>query len=114
MLPFCPPVCRLLHPCAGPDEGPGIPVRSPGCRGGVHLITAVSVHRALTAANPAELPQRPPRSPVSSSLLQAAAPLLLQHDPGEGSMAAALPVSRAAATAPPPDAKQPVHSALTG
>lgn len=111
MLPFCPPVCRLLHPDAGPDEGPGIPVRSPGCRGGVHLITAVSAHRALTAANPAELPQRPPRSPVSSSLLQAAAPLL-QHDPGEGSMAAALAVSRAATTAH--DAKQPVHSALTG
>lgn len=114
MLPLCPPVCHLLHPDTGPDEDLGIPVRPPGCRGGVHLITAVSVHRALTAANSAELPQRPPHSPVSSSLLQAAVPLLLQYDPGEGSMAAALTVSRAATTAHPPDAKQSVDSPLTG
>lgn len=71
---------------------------SPGFSGCIHLITAVSVRCTLTAANSAELPQRPPHLPVSSSFLQAAAPLLLHYDPGEGSMAA-LTVSLLATTA---------------
>lgn len=104
---------HLLKAGSGPDEEPSIHVwGSPGFRGCIHLITAVSVRSTLTAANSAELPQRPPHLPVSSSFLQAAAPLLLQHDPGEGSMAA-LTVSLAASTAFPPDAKQPVHATLT-
>lgn len=70
--------------------------------------------RTPTAANSAELPQRPPHSPVSSSLLQAAAPLLLQYDPGEGSVAAALTVSHVAPTARPPDAKRSLHSPPDG
>lgn len=103
----------LLQADTGPDEEPSIRIwGSPGFRGCIHLITAVSARCTLTAANSAELPQRPPHLPVSSSLLQAAAPLLLQYDPGEGSIAA-LTGSLAATTAFPPDAKQPVHATLT-
>lgn len=83
-----------------------------GLRGLHAPFTAVSARCSLTAANPAELPQSPAHLPVSSSLLQAAAPLLLQYDPGKGSMAA-LTVSLGVTTSFPPDAKQPVHATLS-